>query len=131
MFEGFAKTTRLRKIFCACVITIRTNLLEVADMGLTCGAFIAVAVEQRRASVVPLIAGFQAAVMKHWAPDPKLAESWDAARQEPKEAGNFFTAFAKVGKFFWQQMTRILSIAISITIPIHYNEDSHISADLN
>jgi len=41
-------------------------------------------------------------------PDPKLAaELGLPAKPNTKGGGNVFSAFAKFGKFFWQQMTRI------------------------
>jgi len=41
-------------------------------------------------------------------PDPKLAQELGIpVRVNAKEDKNVFTGFAKVGKFFWQQMTKI------------------------
>jgi hypothetical protein len=41
-------------------------------------------------------------------PDPRLAaELGLPSKANTKSDRNVFTAFAKVGKFFWQQMTRI------------------------
>jgi hypothetical protein len=111
MFEALRKLLGDERFFAALRDYYRANSLEVADMDDLRGAFIAGAsVEQRRAV---------SRTFDRWLsskrgdedigpPDPKLAaELGLPARPNPKGGGNFFTAFAKVGKFFWQQMTRI------------------------
>jgi hypothetical protein len=111
MFEALRKLLGDERFFAALRDYYSANSLEVADMDDLRGAFIAGApVEQRRAV---------SRTFDRWLsskrgdedigpPDPKLAaELGLPARQNPKGGGNFFTAFAKVGKFFWQQMTRI------------------------
>jgi hypothetical protein len=111
MFEALRKLLGDEKFLAAVRDYYSANLLEVADMDDLRGAFIAGApVEQRRAV---------SRTFDRWLsskrgdedigpPDPKLAaELGLPAKPNAKGGGNFFTAFAKVGKFFWQQMTRI------------------------
>ena len=111
MFEALRKLLGDERFFAALREYYSANSLEVADMDDLRGAFIAGAsVEQRRAV---------SRTFDRWLsskrgdedigpPDPKLAaELGLPAKTNTKGGGNFFTAFAKVGKFFWQQMTRI------------------------
>jgi hypothetical protein len=111
MFEALRKLLGDERFFAALRDYYSANSLEVADMDDLRGAFIAGApVEQRRAV---------SRTFDRWLsskrgdedigpPDPKLAaELGLPAKTNPKGSGNLFTAFAKVGKFFWQQMTRI------------------------
>jgi len=111
MFEALRKLLGDDKFFAAVRDYYSANSLEVADMDDLRGAFIAGApVEQRRAV---------SRTFDRWLsskrgdedigpPDPKLAaELGLPAKANAKGGGNVFTAFAKVGKFFWQQMTRI------------------------
>ena len=111
MFEALRKLLGDERFFAALRDYYSANSLEVADMDDLRGAFIAGApVEQRRAV---------SRTFDRWLsskrgdedigpPDPKLAaELGLPARPGPRGGGNVFTAFAKFGKFFWQQMTRI------------------------
>ena len=111
MFEALRKLLGDERFFAALRDYYSANSLEVADMDDLRGAFIAGApVEQRRAV---------SRTFDRWLsskrgdedigpPDPKLAaELGLPAKPNTKGGGNIFTAFAKVGKFFWQQMTRI------------------------
>jgi hypothetical protein len=111
MFEALRKLLGDERFFAALRDYYSANSLEVADMDDLRGAFIAGApVEQRRAV---------SRTFDRWLsskrgdedigpPDPKLAaELGLPAKPNAKGGGNIFTAFAKVGKFFWQQMTRI------------------------
>jgi hypothetical protein len=111
MFEALRKLLGDARFFAALRDYYSANSLEVADMDDLRGAFIAGApVEQRRAV---------SRTFDRWLsskrgdedigpPDPKLAaELGLPAKPNSKGGGNVFTAFAKVGKFFWQQMTRI------------------------
>jgi hypothetical protein len=82
----------------------------VADLDDLRGAFIAEApVEQRRAVN---------RIFDRWLsgkrgdedigpPDPRLAEELGLPAKANGKGGNVFSPFAKVGKFFWQQMTKI------------------------
>ena len=111
MFEALRKLLGDERFFTALRDYYSANSFEVADMDDLRGAFIAGApVEQRRAV---------SRTFDRWLsskrgdedigpPDPKLAaELGLPARVNAKGDRNVFTAFAKVGKFFWQQMTRI------------------------
>lgn len=111
MFEALRKLLGDEKFLAALRDYYTANVLEVADMDDLRGAFIAGApVEQRRAV---------SRTFDRWLsgkrgdedigpPDAKLAaELGLPAKPNTKGDKNIFTAFAKVGKFFWQQMTRI------------------------
>jgi hypothetical protein len=111
MFEALRQLLGDDKFFSALRDYYRANSLEVADMDDLRGAFIAEApVEQRRAV---------SRTFDRWLsskrgdedigpPDPKLAEELGLpARTDAKGDKNMLTPFAKLGKFFWQQMTKI------------------------
>ena len=111
MFEALRQLLGDEKFFAALRDYYAANSLEVADMDDLRGAFIAGApVEQRRAV---------SRTFDRWLssrrgdedigpPDPKLAEELGLpARADVKGDKSMLTPFAKVGKFFWQQMTKI------------------------
>jgi hypothetical protein len=111
MFEALRQLLGDNKFFSALRDYYRANSLEVADMDDLRGAFIAEApVEQRRAV---------SRTFDRWLsskrgdedigpPDPKLAEELGLPpRTDVKGDKNMLTPFAKLGKFFWQQMTKI------------------------
>ncbi len=111
MFEALRKLLGDEQFFAALRDYYSANSFEVADMDDLRGAFIAGApVEQRRAV---------SRTFDRWLsskrgdedigpPDPRLAaELGLPSKANTKSDRNVFTAFAKVGKFFWQQMTRI------------------------
>jgi hypothetical protein len=111
MFEALRKLLGDERFFAALRDYYSANSLEIADMDDLRGAFVAGApVEQRRAV---------SRTFDRWLsskrgdedigpPDPKLAaELGLPAKLNARGDRNVFTAFAKVGKFFWQQMTRI------------------------
>jgi hypothetical protein len=111
MFEALRQLLGDEKFFAALRDYYTANSLEVADMDDLRGAFIAGApVEQRRAV---------SRTFDRWLssrrgdedigpPDPKLAEELGLpARADVKGDKSMLTPFAKVGKFFWQQMTKI------------------------
>ena len=111
MFEALRKLLGDEKFFAALRDYYKVNALEVADMGDLRGAFIAGApVEQRRAvnRTFDRWLSSKRGDEDIGPPDAKLAaELGLPSRQNAKGDKNIFTAFAKVGKFFWQQMTRI------------------------
>ena len=100
------------KLFAALGNYYETNLFEIAELDDLRGALIAEApLEQRRAV---------ARTLNRWLsskrgdedigkPDQELATSLGLQPKAPAQKGdrNAFTAFARLGKFFWQQMTRI------------------------
>ena len=111
MFEALRKLLGDEKFFGALRSYYDANEREVADLDDLRGAFVAEApVEQRRAV---------SRTFDRWLsskrgdedigpPDPKLAQELGIpVRINAKEDKNVFTGFAKVGKFFWQQMTKI------------------------
>ncbi len=101
------------RFFAALQSYYQANLFEIAQLEDLRGAFIAEApIEQRRTV---------ARIFNRWLtskrgdediakPDQELAKSLGLPANAGKERsgeGNALTAFARVGKFFWQQMTRI------------------------
>ncbi|HEY0349511.1 MAG TPA: M1 family aminopeptidase [Pyrinomonadaceae bacterium] len=111
MFEALRQLLGDEKFFAALRDYYSANSFEVADMDDLRGAFIAGApVEQRRAV---------SRTFDRWLsskrgdedigpPDPKLAEELGLPpRTEAKGDKTMLTPFAKLGKFFWQQMTKI------------------------
>jgi len=111
MFEALRKLLGDEKFFGALRSYYDANEREVADLDDLRGAFVAEApVEQRRAV---------SRTFDRWLsskrgdedigpPDPKLAQELGIpVKVNAKEDKNVFTGFAKVGKFFWQQMTKI------------------------
>ena len=111
MFEALRKLMGDEKFFEALRAYYKANAAEVADLDDLRGAFIAEApVEQRRTV---------SRTFDRWLsskrgdedigpPDPKLAQELGIpVKANAKDDKNVFTGFAKVGKFFWQQMTKI------------------------
>jgi aminopeptidase N len=111
MFEALRQLLGDDKFFAALRDYYSANFLEIADMDDLRGAFVAGApVEQRRAVT---------RTFDRWLegkrgdedigrPDPKLAEELGLpTRAESKRDKTMLTPFAKFGKFFWQQMTKI------------------------
>ena len=111
----FAELQRLLgddRFFAALQSYYQANLLEIADVGDLRGAFIAEApIEQRR---------MVARTFNRWLsskrgdddiapPDKQLAASLGLPSKPENQKGerNAFTVFGRLGKFFWQQMTRI------------------------
>lgn len=107
MFESLRKTIGDEKFFAALAKYYEANKFEVAQMDDLRGAIVGEsAVEQRRAV---------SRTFDRWLsnkngdediapPDPKLAAELGLPTRDPKTGGN---VFSRVGKFFWQQMTRI------------------------
>jgi hypothetical protein len=111
MFEALRQLLGEEKFYEALRDYYKANSLEVADMDDLRGAFIAGApVEQRRAV---------SRTFDRWLsskrgdedigpPDPKLAEELGIpTRTDLRSDKTVLTPFAKLGKFFWQQMTKI------------------------
>lgn len=111
MFEALRKLIGDEKFYTALRDYYKANLLEVADLDDLRGAFIAgAAVEQRRAV---------SRTFDRWLsskrgdedigpPDPRLAQELGLPpKNEAKGDRTVFSPFAKLGRFFWQQMTKI------------------------
>jgi len=111
MFEALRKLLGDEKFFAALRDYYKSNSLEVADMDDLRGAFIAEAAAEQRRTVNRTFDRWLSSKRGDediGPPDPKLAaELGLPARANAKPDRNVFTAFAKVGKFFWQQMTKI------------------------
>jgi hypothetical protein len=113
MFVELERLLGTEKFFAALRGYYQANLLEIAELEDLRGALIAeAAIEQRRTV---------ARTFNRWLsskrgdediakPDQELAVSLGLPPrpgQQKNGSGNAFTAFARLGKFFWQQMTRI------------------------
>jgi peptidase M1-like protein len=113
MFVELQRMLGEKRFFAALQSYYQANLFEIAELEDLRGAFIAEApIEQRRAV---------ARTFNRWLaskrgdediarPDQELARSLGLPPNVGKERSsdrNALTAFARVGKFFWQQMTRI------------------------
>jgi Peptidase family M1 domain len=113
MFVELEKQLGDKRFFAAVQKYYQANQLEVAEMDDLLGAFVAEApVEQRR---------MVARTFNRWLssrrgdediapPDRQLADSLGLpSKPETQRSGdkNAFTLFGRLGKFFWQQMTRI------------------------
>ena len=112
MFEALRTLLGDEKFFAALRSYYNANQLELADLNDLRGAFVGEAsLEQRRAVT---------RTFDRWLsskrgdediapPDAKLAADLGLPAKTNNQKGDkgVFTAFAKVGKFFWQQMTRI------------------------
>ena len=111
MFEALRKLLGDEKFFAALRDYYHANSLEVADMDDLRGAFIAEAAVEQRRTVNRTFDRWLSSKRGDediGPPDPKLAADLGLpARATAKPDRNVFTAFAKVGKFFWQQMTKI------------------------
>lgn len=111
MFEALRKLLGEEKFFAALRDYFDANSLEVADLDDLRGAFIAGApVEQRRAvnRTFDRWLSSKRGDEDIGPPDPKLAaELGLPSRMDIKGDKNVFSPFAKVGKFFWQQMIKI------------------------
>ncbi len=111
MFEALRKLLGDEKFFAALREYYTLNSLEVADLDDLRGAFIAKAPVEQRRTVNRTFDRWLSSKRGDediGPPDPKLAEELGLpARTNAKGGGNVFTGFAKVGKFFWQQMIKI------------------------
>lgn len=111
MFVELEKQLGDKRFFAALQKYYQANFLEIADLDDLRGAFIAEApIEQRR---------LVARTFNRWLsskrgdediapPDRQLADSLGLpGKPETQRDRNAFTVFGRLGKFFWQQMTRI------------------------
>jgi len=111
MFEALRQLLGEDKFFAALRDYYAANSLEVADMDDLRGAFIAGAPVEQRRSVNRTFDRWLSGKRGDediGPPDPKLAEDLGLPpRTDAKGDKNMLTPFAKLGKFFWQQMTKI------------------------
>ena len=107
MFEALRRILGDEKFFGALTKYYAANKFEVAEMDDLRGAVVGEASVEQRRSV--------SRTFDRWLsskngdediapPDPKLAAELGLPVKDPKTGGN---VFSRVGKFFWQQMTRI------------------------
>jgi hypothetical protein len=113
MFVELERMLGPEKFFAALQSYYKANLFEIAELDDLRGAFIAEAPIEQRRTVARTFNRWLASkrgdedIAK---PDAELAQSLGLPTNAGKEKGgdrNAFSAFARVGKFFWQQMTRI------------------------
>jgi len=107
MFEALRKLLGNDKFFAALRSYYDVNKFEIADLDDLRSAFAATASVAERRSVSRTFDRWLSA--KHGdediaPPDPKLAAELGLPTRDPKNGHN---VFSRVGKFFWQQMTRI------------------------
>ena len=111
MFEALRRLLGDEKFYAALRDYYEANSLEVADLDDLRGAFIAGApVEQRRAvnRTFDRWLSSKRGDEDIGPPDPRLAQELGLpAKADAKSNGGVFSPFAKLGKFFWQQMTKI------------------------
>lgn len=111
MFEALRKLLGDEKFYAALRDYYAANSLEVADMDDLRGAFIAGApVEQRRAvnRTFDRWLSSKRGDEDIGPPDPRLAQELGLpTRTDLKSDKTVLTPFAKLGKFFWQQMIKI------------------------
>jgi len=110
MFTALRREMGDERFFAALRSYYNANKFEVAELDDLRGSFIAEApLEQRRAV---------ARIFSRWLsskrgdqdiapPDPKLAMELGIPPGQSKNDGGGGNAFARLGKFFWQQMTRL------------------------
>jgi hypothetical protein len=112
MFVELERLLGEEKFFTALQSYYKANLFEIAELDDLRGAFIAEAPIEQRRTVARTFNRWLASkrgdedIAK---PDPELAKSVGLPAPGKEKSGdrNAFSAFARVGKFFWQQMTRI------------------------
>lgn len=111
MFEALRKLLGDEKFYGALRDYYKANSLEVADLDDLKGAFIAgAAVEQRRAvnRTFDRWLSSKRGDEDIGPPDPRLAQELGLpAKVDVKGDKTVFSPFAKLGRFFWQQMTKI------------------------
>lgn len=113
MFMELRRLLGDERYFSALGSYYKANALEIAELEDLRGALIAEAPIDQRRTVARTFTRWLASKRGDEdiaRPDPELATSLGLpTKPEPQKGGdrNAFTAFAKVGKFFWQQMTRI------------------------
>jgi len=113
MFVELQRLLGAEKLLAALRSYYRTNLFGIAELDDLRGALIAEAPLEQRRGVTRIFNRWLAS--KHGdedvaKPDPELASSLGLPAKPNQQRGgdrNPLNAFARVGKFFWQQVTRI------------------------
>ena len=109
MFAALRRLMGDERFFTALRSYYRANRLEVAELDDLRGAFIAEAPIQQRRAVARTFSRWLSAKRGDQdiaPPDPKLASELGLPQVQSKNEGGG-NAFARLGKFFWQQMTRL------------------------
>ncbi len=113
MFVELERLLGQEKFLAALRSYYQTNLLEIAELDDLRGALVAEAPLEQRRRIARTFNRWLASkrgdedIAK---PDQELASSLGLPAKAGQQKGgdrNAFTAFARLGKFFWQQMTRI------------------------
>ena len=111
MFVDLEKLLGHEKLIASLRNYYKANVLEIADLDDLRGAVIAEAPIDKRRVVGRTFNRWLATKsgdVDIARPDPELMTSLGLpAKPNPQKGGNALGAFARVGKFFWQQMTRI------------------------
>jgi hypothetical protein len=113
MFVELRRLLGDKKFFAALRNYYQANMFEIAELDDLRGAMIAEAPIELRRTVARTFNRWMASKRGDEdiaRPDPELATSLGLPAKPGQQKGgdrNAFTAFARVGKFFWQQMTRI------------------------
>jgi len=113
MFAELQRLLGQERIFVALRNYYQANLFEIAELDDLRGALIAESPIEQRRTVARTFSRWLSAKRGDEdiaVPDAELANSLGLPSKPVQQKGgdrNAFTAFAKLGKFFWQQMTRI------------------------
>jgi hypothetical protein len=112
MFTELERQLGTEKLFSALRSYYRANVFEIAELDDLRGAIIAESPIEQRRTVARTFSRWLSAKRGDEdiaPPDTELATSLGLGRvnQQKNAEGNAFTAFARLGKFFWQQMTRM------------------------
>jgi hypothetical protein len=107
MFEALRKLIGEEKLFAALTKYYVANRFEVAELADLRGALVGEAAVEHRRAVSRTFDRWLASKSGDEdiaPPDPKLAAELGLPTKDPRTGGN---VFSRVGKFFWQQMTKI------------------------
>jgi len=113
MFAELQRLIGQEKVFAALRSYYQANLFQIAELDDLRGALIAESPIEQRRTVARTFSRWLSAKRGDEdiaPPDTELATSLGLPNKPPTQKGgdkNAFAAFAKLGKFFWQQMTRI------------------------
>jgi hypothetical protein len=110
MFAALRRLMGDEKFFAALRSYYNANKLEVAELDDLRGSFMAEAPLQQRRAVARTFSRWLSAKRGDQdiaPPDPKLAAELGLPQNQVKTDGGGGNAFARLGKFFWQQMTRL------------------------
>jgi Peptidase family M1 domain len=112
MFNELERQLGQEKLFAALQTYYKANLFEIAELDDLRGALLAESPVEQRRSVGRTFSRWLTAKRGDEdiaAPDSEMASSLGLPSKSSQKGAerNAFTAFARLGKFFWQQMTRI------------------------